>query len=46
MKNLILAAIAILGLSIGLANAEPVGGAVTQQSGTQYNVTAGDAGWG
>jgi hypothetical protein len=45
MKNIILAAIAALSLSIGIASAAAPGtNAANQQSGDQYNYTRGGGG--
>ncbi len=46
MKTIILTVAATLMLSLGVANAEPAAEASPGQAGSQYNVTAGAAGWG
>jgi hypothetical protein len=46
MKTVILAALIVLGLGAGIADADPAGGKTPPQNGSQFNLTAGGAGWG
>jgi hypothetical protein len=46
MKTVILAALIILGLGAGVANAQTVKNAPQPQNGAQYDWTVGGAGWG
>jgi hypothetical protein len=47
MKTIILAALVTLSLGLSIATAEPANQPTpTQSGGTEYNLTAGAAGWG
>ncbi|MGD0104193.1 MAG: hypothetical protein ABSC06_09170 [Rhodopila sp.] len=46
MKTLVLAAVAAVTLSVGVANAASLSQATPQQNSGQYEITAGAAGWG